>query len=330
MLRTSPSRTTYVFPSRRCLPCFATSACEPASTRSCQSTTSQRMKPRAMSEWIAPAASRAVSPFRSVHARVSFSPAVKNVIRSSASRSRAGDLVQRRRAAVAERRRLLLRQLGQLGLELQVDAAGAVLDGDERLRRQRLELAGQLARVVDERAAPVDVREHLAQLLELGAQLRVAGLRLLLDALEPPFDMVAVGDEQLELERLEIAMPGRAPRRSRGGRRAARRPDEGSRAAPRRHPGRPGRESWRPSPCARSRPRRARRGADRRSAPCRRSSSRTRRRRPCERGEERRLPAAGRADDADLECHGGRLAQARSRAARAASAATRARGAAAT
>ena len=50
--------------------------------------TSQRMNPRAMSEWIVPAASSAVSPRRSVHARVSFSPAVKNVTRSSTSNSR--------------------------------------------------------------------------------------------------------------------------------------------------------------------------------------------------------------------------------------------------
>jgi hypothetical protein len=40
-----------------------------------------------MSEWIVPAASSADSPRRSDHARVSFSPAVKNVIRSSASES---------------------------------------------------------------------------------------------------------------------------------------------------------------------------------------------------------------------------------------------------
>ena len=40
-----------------------------------------------MSEWIVSAASSAVSPRRSVQARVSFSPAVKNVIRSSVSAS---------------------------------------------------------------------------------------------------------------------------------------------------------------------------------------------------------------------------------------------------
>ena len=46
------------------------------------------MKPRAMSLWIVAAASSAFWPRRSVQARVSFSPAVKNVIRSSSSRRR--------------------------------------------------------------------------------------------------------------------------------------------------------------------------------------------------------------------------------------------------
>src|SRR5581483_291877 len=85
--RTSPSSTTYVLPSSRCLPARETSACDPAATRSSQRTTSQRMKPRAMSVWIVAAASSAVCPRRSVHARVSFSPAVKKVIRSSVSAS---------------------------------------------------------------------------------------------------------------------------------------------------------------------------------------------------------------------------------------------------
>src|SRR5579862_710495 len=56
--------------------------------RSSQRTTSQRMKPRAISVWIVAAASIAVRPRRSVHARVSFSPAVKNVIRSRVSARR--------------------------------------------------------------------------------------------------------------------------------------------------------------------------------------------------------------------------------------------------
>ena len=71
-----------------------------------------------MSEWIVSAASSAVWPLRSVHARVSLSPAVKNVIRSSASLQPRDDLLERRRAAVAERGRLLVVELGQLRLEL--------------------------------------------------------------------------------------------------------------------------------------------------------------------------------------------------------------------
>src|SRR5439155_19317558 len=99
--------------------------------------------------------------------------------------------------------------LRQLCLELQVDPAGAVLDGDQRLRRERLERRRQLAGVVGERAAGVDVREDVPERLRFGTQLRVARLRLLLDALEPALDVVAVGDEQLELERLELAARAR-------------------------------------------------------------------------------------------------------------------------
>src|ERR671922_247882 len=54
MLRTSPSWTTYAFPSSRCRPRRAASACEPHSRRSSQRITSQRMNPRAMSEWMEP------------------------------------------------------------------------------------------------------------------------------------------------------------------------------------------------------------------------------------------------------------------------------------
>jgi len=42
------------------VPRFAASACEPASSRSSVEIVSQRMKPRAMSEWIDAAASSAV------------------------------------------------------------------------------------------------------------------------------------------------------------------------------------------------------------------------------------------------------------------------------
>src|SRR5262249_12722707 len=74
------------------------------------------------------------------------------------------DLVERGRAAVAERRGLLLREFGELGLEREVDPARAVLEGEQRLRGQRLELRRQLAAVVGERRARIDVRQHLAEL----------------------------------------------------------------------------------------------------------------------------------------------------------------------
>src|SRR5207248_6160999 len=91
----------------------------------------------------------------------------------------AGDVLERRLAAVAECGGLLVRQLRELGLELQVDAAGAVDDREQRLRRQGLELRRQLGRIIGERAARVDVGQDPAQLLGLRAELRIARLRLL-------------------------------------------------------------------------------------------------------------------------------------------------------
>ena len=258
-----------------------------------------------MSVWIAPAASSAVWPLRSVQARVSCSPAVKNVIRSSALASRPAISSSADCAAVAKRRRLLVGQLGELGLELQVDPARAVDDRDQRLRRQRLELAGQLAVVVRELAARVDVREHLLQLLDLGADLRVARLRLLLDALEPPLDVVAVGDEQLELERLEIVVRGRRPRRSREH-------DEQRVDLPE-VPEQRGAGAGHVLDADRRRRDLARLDdlgqraealvGDRRHADVRLPVLAAARLR--QRGEERRLPTARQADDADLERHDG-------------------------
>ena len=60
--RTSPSATSYVFPSSRMSPRLAASACEPHSTSASQRITSARMKPCAMSVWISAAASSAVRP----------------------------------------------------------------------------------------------------------------------------------------------------------------------------------------------------------------------------------------------------------------------------
>ena len=58
--------------------------------------------------------------------------------------------------------------------------------------------------VVGERPAALDVREQPLEVFRLLAELRVARLRLLAHALEAPLDMVAVGDEQLELELLDL------------------------------------------------------------------------------------------------------------------------------
>ena len=116
----------------------------------------------------------------------------------------ARDLADRRRAAVSEGGGLFLRQLRELRLELRVDAAGAVLDREQRLRRQHLELRRQLARPIRQRAAGVEMCEQRLQLGHLRPQRRIAGFRLLRHAFEPSLDVIAIRDEQLELQRLEI------------------------------------------------------------------------------------------------------------------------------
>jgi len=50
------------------------------------------------------------------------------------------------------------------------------------------------------------MREQPPELVGLGAKGRLAGLRLLLDPLEPPLDVLPVGEEQLELDRLEVGV----------------------------------------------------------------------------------------------------------------------------
>ena len=279
MFRTSPSWTSYVFPSSRCVPRFDASACEPASSRSCVEIVSQRMKPRAMSEWIDAAASSAVWPSaerprpRLLLARGEERDQVERVAQA------ADHLVERRRAPLlAELRRVGVRHLRELRLQLQVDPVRPVLDREQRLRRQGLELLRQLARVVAQRVARLQVGEQRLQLLDLLPQRGVTRLRLLLDPLEPPLDMVAVGDEQLEIERLQVAGgigAGREAVRDRQDRIDLAKPAE------QRRPGsghvddadRRGRDLPRAAP-ARPAPRAGRR----RSGPCRRSPCRTRRR----------------------------------------------------
>ena len=83
---------------------------------------------------------------------------------------------------------------------------GPVDDGDHGLRRQRLELRRQRAVPLAHRPSSVDVGKQPLQLDHLVAQLRVARLRLLRHAFQSPLHVVAVGDEQLQLEPLEVAV----------------------------------------------------------------------------------------------------------------------------
>jgi hypothetical protein len=52
--------------------------------------------------------------------------------------------------------------------------------------------------------ARVEMCEQPLQLCGLRLQARIPGFRLLPDALQPALDVVAVGDEELELQRLEV------------------------------------------------------------------------------------------------------------------------------
>src|SRR5215216_2512076 len=114
------------------------------------------------------------------------------------------DLLEGGAGSVAELRRLLIGELAELGLEREVGPAGTVDDRDQRLRGQRLELPRQLFAPIAQRPLFVDVREQPLEVRDLGAQLRAARLRVFANALEPARDVVAVGDEQLEVERLEL------------------------------------------------------------------------------------------------------------------------------
>ena len=236
--------------------------------------TSQRMKPRAMSEWIVAAASSAVWPLRSVQARVSLSPAVKNVIRPSASFSRRDDLVERRRP-VAELRRLLVGQLGELGLELAVDPAGPFSTASSGFVVSGSSSAG---------SSPGQSASGCpaSRCASSARQRRRARARL---AASPDFACFATRSSRRSTwsrsatssssrERLEIARRDRRHPRSRRARRGSRRPGGGCRAA---GPV-PGTSTTRIAAgvtfFARDEPR-AGRGARRRSSPSRRSACRS-------------------------------------------------------
>src|SRR5207244_12754206 len=78
----------------------------------------------------------------------------------------ADDLVERG-LAFAERGGLLWRELGELGLELEVDPSRSVLDREQRLRGQRLERRRNRATVVGERPAALEMSEQRLRLRDL-------------------------------------------------------------------------------------------------------------------------------------------------------------------
>ena len=201
--RTSLSATTYVLLSSRCVPRLAASAWEPASSKSSAEITSQRMKPRAMSVWIVAAASRAVCPSRSVQARVSLSPTVKNAISPSASfnlrtTSSSAEGPSRNSAASSSGRSASSASSLQsipCG-PFSTARSGFVVSGSSSGGSS----PGQSASVL-----PASRCSRSPTSVSSSVRLRgVARLRLLRDALVPTLDVIAIRDEQLELERLEV------------------------------------------------------------------------------------------------------------------------------
>ena len=65
---------------------------------------------------------------------------------------------------------------------------------------------GSVAWVRAQWPARLDVREDAFQVADLVAQPRVARLRLRANAIESLLDVVAVGDDELELDRLEVVV----------------------------------------------------------------------------------------------------------------------------
>ena len=136
----------------------------------------------------------------------------------------------------------------------------------------------------------------------------VARLRLLAHPLEPPLDVVAIGDDQLEPERLEVGCRiGVLREPVENGEERVRLPELARDLGASRERRRRG--SPRASPSSSRRARRAGRAGRRRSPPSRRSASaylrvrRDLRARVRQRVEERRLPRVGKADDPDLQRH---------------------------
>ena len=111
-----------------------------------------------------------------------------------------------------KRGRFLVGQLGELGLELEIDPTRPVDDLHDRLDRQQLELRRDLdvGPQLAHRLEVLEMRRQLLEVLHLGAKLRVARLRLLRHTLEPALNVIPVGGEQLERQLLGVA--ARVPR----------------------------------------------------------------------------------------------------------------------
>src|SRR5579859_1931468 len=115
----------------------------------------------------------------------------------------AHDFAESRLAGAAKLGGLVWREVCELRLEVKVDAAVAPVDDlEQRLRRQGIELGRQLALPLRERPSRVEMREQALEIGRLGPETSVSGLRLFRDPLQPALDVIAIGDEQLQLQRL--------------------------------------------------------------------------------------------------------------------------------
>ena len=156
-----------------------------------------------MSLWTVAAASRAVPPRRSVQ-RASPVAGREEADQVERVEQTAGDLAERD-SLFAERGSLLGIELRQLGLEAPVHAARSVLERQERLGRQRLSSAGRSPGQSGQRGP----RRWARRRSRSSTSARSRG--------SPDFacfwtrssrrlDVVAVGHEQLEAERLEVGL----------------------------------------------------------------------------------------------------------------------------
>ena len=332
MFRTSPSLTTYVLPSRPCLPTFATSACG-----------AELDEVVPVDHLAADEAARDVGVDRARGVErglaVAQRPRPRVLLAGGEERDQverlreaAGDVLERRLAAVAERRRLLVRA---------ARPAPPRAGGRSRRGRSRSRSAASSSAARARRAARPDSPPALCP--RRRARAPSAAPRASARSFASPdfacfstrsrrrstWSRSATSSSSLNVSRSSSGVGATPkPRRTTSSASTCRRFP--SCAAP--EPG----TSWTrivagvifraftTSASCRSRVVGDRRHADVRLAVL--AAARLR-----QRGEERRLAAAGRADDPDLECHRPwRVARPRSRAARAASAARRARGAGAT